>query len=66
MVKVAQRLLRDEAEAHNFRRDRLWFIESPGLPDEVKRTAESEAGALGFENKGEKTMSVKNAQSAWA
>lgn len=50
MVKVAQRLLRDEAEAHNFRRDRLWFIESPGLPDEVKRAAESEAGALGFEN----------------
>lgn len=50
MVKVAQKLVRDEDEAHNFRRDCLWFIESPGLPDEVKRAAESEAGALGFEN----------------
>lgn len=50
MVKVAQKLVRDETETHNFRRDRLWFIESPGLPDEVKRAAESEAHALGFEN----------------
>ncbi len=50
MVKVAQKLLRDEAEAHAFRRDCLWFIESPGLPDEVKRAAENEARALGFEN----------------
>lgn len=50
MVKVAQKLVRDEAGAHNFRRERLWFIESPGLPDEVRRAAESEARALGFES----------------
>ena len=50
MAKVAQRLVRDEAGAHNFRRERLWFIESPGLPDEVRRAAESEARALGFES----------------
>lgn len=49
MAKVARRLIRDEAQAHNFRRDMLYFIRSPGLPDEVRKAAEDEARSCGFE-----------------
>src|SRR5699024_7468364 len=49
MAKVARRLIRDEAQAHDFRRDMLYFIHSPGLPDEVRKAAEDEARCCGFE-----------------
>ena len=49
MAKVARRLIRDEAQAHDFRRDMLYFIHSPGLPDEVRKAAEDEARSCGFE-----------------
>ena len=48
LEKVIPKLIREYAEKHEMPRDHVYFIWSPGLPDELKRIAEDTAKECGF------------------
>ena len=47
--KVVPRLLRDYDAKHNLKKDHIFFIHSPYLPDDIKALAEATAKELGFQ-----------------
>ena len=49
LKKVAPRLIREYTQTHNLSKKRLYLIWSVGLSDEVRKIAEDEAKACGFQ-----------------
>ena len=49
MVKAAAQLIKDYADAYKLKRDRIWFIYTVGLSDEVHASVEAAARECGFE-----------------
>ena len=48
MVKVAAQLIKDYADEYKLNRDRIWFIYTVGLSDEVHASVEAAAKECGF------------------
>ena len=48
LVKLIPKLIGDFAEKHRLEKDLLYFIWSPGLEDDCRRTAEECAATHGF------------------
>lgn len=50
LAKIVPNLIREYTEHNRLQKDHLYFIWSPGLPDEIKRLAEQTAAGLGYHN----------------
>ena len=48
--KVVPKLIQEYSEAHDLEKEHVTFIESPGLPQEIKTLAEHSARELGFQS----------------
>ncbi|MBQ3111898.1 MAG: DegV family EDD domain-containing protein [Firmicutes bacterium] len=48
LIKVVPKLIEEQTEQYQLDKERLWFIESCGLPEEIKQLAEETARALGY------------------
>ena len=50
LAKIVPNLIREYTEHNRLQKDHLYFIWSPGLPDQMKRLAEQTAAGLGYHN----------------
>lgn len=48
MTKVISKMVKDYAEKYNLKRDRIWFVHTVGLGDDVRKAAEKAAEECGF------------------
>ena len=48
MTKVITKMVKDYSEKYDLKRDRIWFVHTVGLSDDVRKAAEKAAEECGF------------------